>query len=361
MCASTTVLYPAHVRLGARMIDFNGWLMPVQYDGILAEHHRTRRDVSLFDTCHMGQCFVTGAAALDALSRLLTADLRTLPDGRCRYGFMLNEQGGILDDLIAYRFSAERWMLVVNAGTRETDVAWIRQHIGPSCAVEDPGPLRGKMDIQGPQAPEAVSLVLGVELSPLAYFSFHSVDYRGRPLIVSRTGYTGETGYEVYGDAEAIVALWEACLAAGVKPAGLGARDTLRLEAGLPLYGHELSEELTPVEADMTRYAAKAEPFIGRDTVRQKQAGGTPVRRAGFRLSGRQAARNGYRVLISGTDAGWVTSGSFAPTLGYSIGMAYVQPVRTEPGTKIEVDTARARLDGEIVSLPFYRRERSRA
>jgi aminomethyltransferase len=355
MSASTTVLYPAHVRLGARMIDFNGWLMPVQYDGILAEHHRTRRGVSLFDTCHMGQCFATGTAALEALSRLLTADLRTLPNGRCRYGFMLNEQGGILDDLIAYRFSAERWMLVVNAGTRDTDVAWIRKNIGPSCAVEDPGPLRGKMDVQGPRAPDALSRLLGVDLTTLAYFSFRSVDYRGRALIVSRTGYTGETGYEVYGEAEAVVALWEAFLAAGVKPAGLGARDTLRLEAGLPLYGHELSEALTPVEADMIRYAAKAEPFIGRDAVQRKLATGASVRRIGFRLGGRQAARNGNRVWINDADAGWVTSGSFAPTLGYSIGMAYVQPTWTAPGMKIQVDSGRARLDGEIVPLPFYR------
>jgi aminomethyltransferase len=357
MTSNTTILYGEHVKCGARMIEFGGWLMPVQYDGILAEHHRTRQDVSLFDTCHMGQFFVTGPAALKDLSRLVTADLHTLPDGRCRYGFMLNEQGGILDDLITYRFNADKWMLVVNAGTRPRDLAWVRQHLDAGCAADDPGPRRGKMDIQGPRSPDAMAHVLGVDLSALKSFGFRSVEYGGRSLLVSRTGYTGETGFEVYGRAEAIIAVWQAMIQSGVKPAGLGARDTLRLEAGLPLYGHELTEEVTPVEADFTRFAAKDEPFIGREAVGRRLEGGAPVRRIGFRLNGRQAARNGNRVWIGDVDAGWVTSGSYAPTLGYSIGMAYVPPAMSALGTPIQVDTGRARLDGVIVPLPFYRRK----
>jgi aminomethyltransferase len=361
------------------MIDFSGWLMPVQYDGILAEHHRTRTDAALFDTCHMGRFWVSGPGAMDALSGILTADLRTMADGQCRYGFLLREDGGILDDTIAYRFSGDEWMVVVNAGTREKDRAWIEAHLPSGVRFEDRSDTLAKIDVQGPNALGKVSSLLepgcphpglarpevrpapGREslarnaISALRYFRFARAAFQGHDVIVSRTGYTGEKGVELYVGAGHIVALWDALLMAGVKPAGLGARDTLRLEAGLPLYGHELSEHVTPVEAGMERYAAKKEPFMGRDAVRRRLAAGPRVRLCGFRVAGRQSARAGNKVLAEGREIGYVTSGSFSPTLQCGIGLAYVETARARPGSRLAVDTGRSQLEGEVVGVPFYR------
>jgi aminomethyltransferase len=350
-----TPLCASHQALGARMIDFSGWLMPVQYDGILAEHHRTRTDVTMFDTCHMGRFLVSGPGALDALSAILTADLRAVRDGQCRYGFLLNDEGGILDDTIAYRFNAERWMIVVNAGTRDKDRAWFQAHLPASVRFEDASDSLAKMDVQGPHALARVTAVLGADLAALGYFRFTTASFAGREVIVSRTGYTGEKGAELYIAADRIVPLWEAFLKAGVKPAGLGARDTLRLEAGLPLYGHELSEAVTPVEAGMERYAAKADAFVGKARVLQLLAQGPRKRLCGFRIEGRQTARAGSRVLADGVEIGQVTSGSFSPTLQVAIGLAYVEPARARPGAKVSVDIGRAQLEAELVEIPFYK------
>lgn len=349
-----TPLCDAHIRLGARMVDFSGWFMPVQYDGILAEHHRTRTDVTMFDTCHMGRFSVTGPGSLEALNRLLTTDVRAIKDGQCKYGFLLREDGGILDDLITYRFSAERWLIVVNAGTLPRDREWIRSRLPPGVAFEDCSSRLAKIDVQGPNAFAAVQRVLGVEAASLAYFRFKTFDFGGEAL-VSRTGYTGEKGVELYVDAARIMELWDRLVAAGVKPAGLGARDTLRLEAGLPLYGHELSEAVTPVEAAMDRYASKQEAYIGSEAVKRRRAEGPRQVLAGFRIGGRQSARAGQAVMAGGRQAGTVTSGSFSPTLQQVIGFAYVEPSLAAPGSRVQVDTGRNLLDAEIVKTPFYR------
>jgi len=336
------------------MVDFHGWYMPVQYDGIIAEHLRTRTDVSMFDTCHMGQVMVEGAGALDALSNVLTADLRSLADGRCRYGFMLNDAGGITDDLITYRIAADTWMLVVNSSTRPDDVAWLKAHLPSAVRVTDLSEARGKIDVQGPRAAIALGQALGMELGRLAYFGFAACVYDGEGGIVSRTGYTGEHGFEIYLPAEKIVRLWSALLVAGVKPAGLGARDTLRLEAGLPLMGNDLAADITPVEAGLERYAAKAEPFIGQVVVAAQRQHGPTRRLRGFRIDSRQSARTGNRVLADGAEAGRVTSGSFAPTLGCSIGLAYLNTGVDWKTVHPVVDTGRAQLPADIVPLPFY-------
>jgi aminomethyltransferase len=270
-------------------------------------------------------------------------------------------------------------MVVVNAGTREKDRAWIQAHLPSDVRFEDQSDTLAKIDVQGPNALAKVSSLLepgcphpglarpevrpapGREslarnaISALRYFRFTKAVFRGGDVIVSRTGYTGEKGVELYIDAAYIVALWEAFLKAGVKPAGLGARDTLRLEAGLPLYGHELSEEVTPVEAGMERYAAKAETFVGRDAIRQRLAAGPRVRLCGFRVAGRQSARAGNKVLAEGREIGYVTSGSFSPTLQYGIGLAYVETAWARLGSRLTVDTGRSKLDGECVAIPFYR------
>jgi len=349
-----TPLCDSHVKLGARMVDFSGWFMPVQYDGILAEHYRTRSDVTMFDTCHMGRFFVTGPGSMDGISRLLTTDVRAMEDGQCKYGFLLREDGGILDDLITYRFNAERWMIVVNAGTLPKDRDWIRSRLPAGVAFEDASVRMAKIDVQGPNAFATVTRVLGVDAASLAYFRFKTFEYGGE-AIVSRTGYTGEKGVELYVDASRIVELWDRFIKGGVKPAGLGARDTLRLEAGLPLYGHELSEDVTPVEAAMERYAAKAEPYVGSEAVRRHREQGPGKVLVGFKIEGRQSARAGQAVLHQGRRVGIVTSGSFSPTLQWVIGFAYVERILACVGNRIQVDTGRTVLEAQIASLPFYK------
>ena len=356
--AKRTILHDSHVRLGARMVDFGGWDMPVQYDGILAEHHRTRQDVAMFDTCHMDAFRVEGPGSLDFLSRLVTQDLRSLADGRCRYGFLLRDDGGVLDDLIVYRFAADRWMVVVNAGTAPGDFAWFQSH-APAAGVvlQDLRGVQGKIDIQGPGSQRPVETLLGMNLNGMGYFSFRTFHVDGVSGVVSRTGYTGEHGYETYAPVATILVFWERLLSLGVKPAGLGARDTLRLEAGLPLYGHELNTEVSPAEACMTRYTAKNEAFIGRDAMQARQSAGVTERLVGFRIDGRQSARNGNFVLdATGAVAGRVTSGSFAPTLGHAIGCAYVRPDLAAPDTTLTIDLGSRQLTARATLLPFYRR-----
>ena len=357
--ANRTILYDSHVRLGARMVDFGGWDMPVQYDGIIAEHHRTRQDVTLFDTCHMDAFRVEGPGSLDFLSRLVTQDLRSLADGRCRYGFLLREDGGVLDDLIVYRFASDRWMVVVNAGTAPGDFAWFQTHAPASGVVlQDLRGIQGKIDVQGPNSLHPVATLLGMNLDDMGYFSFRTFHVDGVAGVVSRTGYTGEHGYEIYAPVATTLAFWERLLTMGFKPAGLGARDTLRLEAGLPLYGHELNNEVSPVEAGMTRYAAKNEAFIGRAALLARQTKGIQDRLVGFRIEGRQSARNGNRVLDAAGDVvGHVTSGSFAPTLGHAIGCAYVRPGLAATGTHLTIDLGSRQLTAQVTLLPFYRRK----
>ncbi len=349
-----TPLCETHVKSGARMVDFSGWFMPVQYDGILAEHHRTRTDVTMFDTCHMGRFMVSGPGSMDALAGLLTTDVRAMRDGQCKYGFLLREDGGILDDLITYRFSADRWMIVVNAGTLTKDREWFRARLPDTVAFEDASERLAKIDVQGPNAFDRVRGVLSLDVSGLPYFHF-AVRGAAEELIVSRTGYTGEKGVEIYVDAARIGEVWGQFAKAGVRPAGLGARDTLRLEAGLPLYGHELTEEVTPVEAAMERYASKAEDYVGCGAVRRRLAGGPARRLVGFKIGGRQSARAGNAVLSGGRNVGAVTSGSFSPTLQMVIGFAYVERDLAFPGGRIQVDTGRNILDAEIVKVPFYK------
>lgn len=355
MEAKKTPLYDAHVKLGARMIDFSGWMMPVQYDGIVAEHIRTRTSVTMFDTCHMGRFILNGADVVKALSGLLTAKILSMTDGQCRYGFLLREDGGILDDLIAYRYTSDRWMLVVNAGTRDKDASWIQDRLPKSVAFDNASERTGKLDIQGPESLDVASRILPIAAGSLRYFHFAECRWGHDTLTVSGTGYTGEKGVEVYGPINLIQELWTILLDAGVRPAGLGARDTLRLESGLPLYGHELTENLTPAEAGMERYASKPEPFIGKDALTRRLAAGPAQRLCGFRGEGRQSARAGHVVMKDNVAIGEVTSGSFSPSLQCAIGFAYVNTSRAILGHRVEIDTGRNLLNAEIVQVPFYK------
>jgi len=353
--AKHTPLHDVHVGAGARMVDFGGWRMPLQYTGILAEHEATRTAVAMFDTCHMGRIMVEGPRSREVLSSLVTVDVDGMQPGRCRYGFLLNDDAGILDDLIAYALSPQSWMLVVNAGTAGADLAWIASRAGDA-SVTDITTSRAKLDVQGPNSKAAVEHVLGTDLTGLRYFRFTTCRYGDGDTLVSRTGYTGELGYEIYVEASRVQDLWAALSDTGVLPAGLGARDTLRLEAGLPLYGHELTESVTPAEAGMHRYASKTSAFIGKDALHDRLAEGLDKRLVGFTINGRQSARHGNPVRVQGLRVGEVTSGSFAPTLGCSCGMAYVECAFTEVGSRLEIDTGRKRLDAKTAAMPFYRK-----
>jgi aminomethyltransferase len=322
----------------------------------VAEHERTRSDVGLFDTCHMGQVVVAGAEAERDLRALLTTDVASLRVGRCRYGFLLNAGGGVLDDLITYRLAPAKWLLVVNACVRDRDLARIRARVSAGTTVTSRFESHGKLDVQGPRSPEAVAAVLGAGVDDLPYFGFRILERRGVELLVSRTGYTGERGFELYAPADAVPELWRSFTAAGARPAGLGARDTLRLEAGLPLYGHELTERTTPVEAGLARFVCMENPFPGRAVLRRQLDRGAPRRLAGVRLQGRRAARRGDTVAAGGRAAGTVTSGSYCPTLGCAAAMVYIAADSGREGLEVRVRTGRAELAGQVCSLPFYTR-----
>lgn len=336
---------------GAKMGPFAGWDMPIQYEGILAEHAHTRTAASIFDICHMGEFRIRGAGAAAALAAAVSHNLDTLKPGKCRYGFLLNAQGGVLDDLIVYRMAQDEFMLVVNGACAASDFAALRERLPEAVSMEDISGQTAKIDLQGPQSVDALEALMGVSFRDLGYFSFRETSFRGQPLLVSRTGYTGELGYELYLPWDAASALWEALLGdARVKPAGLGARDTLRLEAGLPLYGHDLDTEHTPAEAGMGKMLTSMADYVGKDhaqTIRQVLVPLT--------IEGRRSARHGDALALPGGGpvVGRITSGSFAPTLGYAIAFAWVDAPHAD-NAHFAVRTARAELPAARATLPFY-------
>jgi aminomethyltransferase len=349
-----TPLFAAHQALGARLAPFAGWDMPIQYTSIIAEHEHTRRATSVFDICHMGEFELRGPTARADLERLLTLPVATLAPGQCRYGYMLRDDGGVLDDLTCYRLGPDHFWLVVNAGTRAQDAAWIRQHLAPTTTFTDRSDETGKLDIQGPTARVATERALGLRLPDLGYFRFAEIRLLGQPCLLSRTGYTGEFGYELYCPRNTVGLFWERLLGGGaIKPAGLGARDTLRLEMGYALYGHELTLERTPVGAAQGRYIQLAKDFIGQAAVAHELA--HPHQRlVGLRLDARRAARAGDAVLAAGQPVGVVTSGSFAPSVGTAVAMAYIATAHTPAGHPLAVQNRGTLLPATVTALPFY-------
>ncbi|MBF0482334.1 MAG: glycine cleavage system aminomethyltransferase GcvT [Desulfovibrionaceae bacterium] len=347
----TTPLTGWHAAHGAKMVPFAGWEMPVQYEGILAEHAWTRSEAGLFDICHMGEFTVRGAGAKDALSRVATQNLDTLAPGKCRYGFLLSPAGGILDDLIVYCRGADDYLLVVNAARTAHDFAWIGSHLGAGVELADISGATAKIDLQGPKSFTVLSEVLDGDWKALKYFNFVETSFAGAPLIVSRTGYTGELGVEFFCPPETAVALWEECLAGGVaRPCGLGARDTLRLEMGYPLYGQDLTETTTPAEAGYGTLPASPAQYVGK-----ANASAVRSRLIALTIPGRRAARTHDAVLpAAGEAAGEVTSGSFAPSLGHAIALARVSAKAAEE-TDFLIDTGRTRLEAKRTELPFYK------
>ncbi|WP_459936488.1 glycine cleavage system aminomethyltransferase GcvT [Desulfonatronum parangueonense] len=346
-----TPLHAWHVAHKARMVPFAGWEMPVQYEGILVEHEQTRTRASLFDISHMGEFLVSGENALVALERIVTHNLQTLKQGKSRYGFLLNHAGGILDDLIIYRLDQETFMLVVNAARIDHDREWIAGRLPDTVVLEDISAGTAKIDLQGPLSADVLGGVLPENLRDLAYFSFRQTTFQNESILVSRTGYTGELGYEIYLPNTLALDFWEACLEDHlVRPAGLGARDTLRLEMGLPLYGQDLDENHTPAEAGYEALLTSPASYVGKDRQSDVRERLTPLL-----VPGRRSARHDDEVFTTdGRKAGRVTSGSFAPSLGHGIALAYIAQ-EFEGEEHFSVRTGKTELAARKSALPFYK------
>lgn len=348
-----TPLHSLHLSLHAKMAPFGGFDMPILYESILAEHNATRNGATLFDTCHMGEFSISGEGAIETLENLVTCRVGNLAVGACRYGLMCTEDGGAIDDLLIYRQGEDRFMMVVNAGTQDGDFEWVSAHVAADTLIDNLSDQLAKIDLQGPAAPAVLAAMIPGAPDGLGYFRFRTVQWHGETLIVSRTGYTGERGYEIYLAPESAETFWREAMSHGAVPAGLGARDTLRLEAGLPLYGHELRRDRHAAMTALSRAIAPDKPFIGAEALRAPQA--RPQTQAGLRLESRQAAREGDLVCdAQGQTVGEVTSGSFAPTVGSAIALAIVDATLATAGTALQIQTARKALPCTVVPLPFH-------
>jgi aminomethyltransferase len=357
--ALRTPLYDWHVRHGGRMIAFGGWDMPVQYTSIIEEHQAVRTAAGLFDISHMGRLTFAGVDALALLQQVYSNNAATMKDGQVRYGLICNERGGIRDDVLVYRWS-HGWTMVVNASNRVKIVNWLTQHkAGRAVEITDQTMTTCMIAVQGPQALALCQGLIEADAGQLAYYHAMRTRYRGHTCVVSRTGYTGEDGIELIAPAEQAVELWTELVSRGAKPCGLGARDTLRLEAAMPLYGHELSEEIDPFQAGLG-WAVKLDKgdFIGRDALVRRREDATLPRRVGLELAGRRAAREGSTVWRDGRIIGRVTSGTVTPTLHKAIAMAYLEPAFTAIGTLCTVDVRGKTAEARVVPLPFYQRPR---
>jgi aminomethyltransferase len=359
-----TSLIDLHRGLGARLIEFGGWLMPVQYTGILDEHRAVRERAGLFDLSHMGELFVEGDDAGDALAAALVSDPRTLAVGRAQYSMICAPDGGVIDDLIVYRLGPERFLVVANAGNATIVSDELASRLGARRAVLDDRSLATSLvAVQGPQATEVLAPLTDVDLAGLRYYAIAEGQVAGVPALVARTGYTGEDGFEVFVDWARGPEIWNALAAAGEKAGviacGLGARDTLRLEAGMPLYGNELDRETNPYDAGLGRVVKLEKPgdFVGRPALERVAREGPEKRLVGLTITGRGIARHGYLVSAAGRPTGVVTSGTHSPTLGRPIAMAYVAPGDGEPGTILDVEIREQPVAAEVVPLPFYKRK----
>jgi aminomethyltransferase len=361
-----TPLNSAHRRLGGRMVEFGGWDMPVQYAaGTMTEHLRTRTRAGLFDVSHMGEIDVQGPDAIPFVNRLVSNDVAKLIDGQAQYSALTTPEGTVIDDLLVYRFAENRLLLVVNAGTTEKDWNWIESHHNAeNVELRNVSAEYCQIAIQGPEALSILKTLTAVPLNDIKYYHFREGDVDGAPSIVSRTGYTGEDGFEVYAAADKAEQIWNKILDAGkfgtddgVLPCGLAARNTLRLEAGMCLYGHEIDETTTLLEANLgwITKLSKGE-FIGRERLAQQKEAGIKRKLIGFEVTDRGIARDGQDVLIGGRRVGQVTSGSPAPFLKKNIGMAYVPIESATADGKIEIDVRGRLVSARIVPLPFYRR-----
>lgn len=355
-----TPLYDWHVAHGGKMVPFAGYLLPVQYSGVIEEHMAVRERAGIFDVSHMGEVILSGPDALGNLNYLFTNDFTNMVDGMVRYSPMCNENGGIVDDMIIYRISGQRYMIVPNAANRQKVTDFMQIHLTGDVQMEDVSHKLAQIALQGPKSKEILLKLTEEKSLPVKYYTFiEKAEVSGIPCLLSKTGYTGEDGYELYCAPEDAVELWNALVEAGeplgLLPCGLGSRDTLRLEASMPLYGHEMTDEISPLEAGLN-FAVKMqkEHFIGKSAMEAK--GSPKIIRVGLKITGRGIAREGSPVYENGRQIGETTSGTHCPYLGGAYAMVFVEIGSSAVGNKVEIDVRGRRIEAEIVSLPFYKR-----
>jgi aminomethyltransferase len=356
--ALRTPLHDVHVRSGARMVEFAGWDMPVQYEGILAEHAAVRTRAGLFDVSHMGEVVFRGPKALEALNRVFTNDLGKVADGQAQYGCLCRESGGIVDDVVVYRRASDDLLVCVNASNRQKDFEWLAAHAG-GADVRNESDDWAQLALQGPKAADLLQRLTKVNLSALRTYRFSSGEVAGVPCLVARTGYTGEDGFELFCPPDRAAGLWEALIEAGkpegLVPTGLGARDSLRLEMAYRLYGSDMDDSTTPLEAGLG-WVVKLDKgdFVGRDALVKQREQGLQRKLVGFQLVDVGIARHGYPVVQDGRKVGEVTSGTKSPSLGTSVGLAYVPPALAAEGAEFGVDIRGRAARGRVVKTPFY-------
>ncbi len=341
--------------LGAKLVPFAGWEMPVTYEGVKEEHMAVRTHVGMFDVSHMGEVEVEGPGALAYLQRVLSNDVAKIAIGGAQYSCLCNEQGGVIDDLFVYRLGGDRYLIVTNAANHATDLAWLGRHSHDmDVSVRDVADRYAMLAVQGPHARAVLSRALSLELPPRMRVA--AVKVGRRPALACGTGYTGEDGVELLIDPEVAAPIWAELLDAGVVPCGLGARDTLRLEVCFPLHGNELTPERNPIEAGLSWCCAEATGFIGSEAVAGARAEGTAEKLAPFLIEGAGIPREGNPVLAAGEPAGIVTSGTFSPSLEVGAGMAYVRAGLAEAGTELEIDVRGKHRQARVASKPLYRK-----
>ncbi len=350
-----TPLYNAHVKLDAKIVDFHGWDMPVWYAGIKAEHMATREHCGLFDVSHMGEVYVSGPEVLSYLNHILTIDVAKMSNGEAKYTFLLNEDGGIIDDLIVYCLCpAERYMLCINAGNRPADMNWLESKKIPGVKLQDKSDATAMLALQGPEARDILRNCLGFDQDSLAKFTFAEADHeKFGALLISRTGYTGSDGVEIFMDAELGEGLWDTFIDAGATPCGLGARDTLRLEMGYPLHGNDIDPQTTPLEAGLSfALDLEKDDFIGKEYLVQQKKQGLTRRLMGLELIDRGVPRQDQLCFAGEKQIGRITSGSISPVLGKGIALAYFDP-DFKPGDKIDIDVRGKKIKAVIKRPPF--------
>ncbi|MFP4020341.1 MAG: glycine cleavage system aminomethyltransferase GcvT [Halanaerobium sp.] len=347
-----------HKDMGAKMTDFGGWEMPVEYTGIIEEHQAVRNKCGLFDTSHMGEILVSGHNAAKSLNKIITNDLKKLEAGKILYTPICKEDGGIIDDLLVYCLKEDEYLLVVNASNIEKDFNWIEDHLLEKTEVENLSKNYAMLALQGPESKKVLTQLTDIDLNSLEYYKFRQAKVAGIEMIISRTGYTGELGYELYFEPEAAEKFWEELMEAGsdfgLQACGLGARDTLRLEKTFALYGSDIDETTNPYQAGMGwTVAINKGDFIGRKKLIKIKENCCQRKLTPFKISGRGMARHGYQVYVDQEEIGEVTSGSYSPTLEQSIGLAYLKTEYTKPGTEIEIKVRNRKIKAEVVKGPF--------
>ncbi|QKS70938.1 glycine cleavage system aminomethyltransferase GcvT [Paenalkalicoccus suaedae] len=366
MTLKRTPLYDEYKRVGAKTIDFGGWDLPVQFSSIKEEHEAVRTKAGLFDVSHMGEVEVKGSGAITYLQKMMTNDVSKMKDNQCQYTAMCYEDGGTVDDLVIYRRSETDFLLVVNASNQEKDAQWLIDHATEDVEVTDVSDNYAQLALQGPMAEKVANRLTDEELSDISFFRFKDhVTLAGKKVLISRTGYTGEDGFEIYCHPQDATELWQALLkegeAEGLVPCGLGARDTLRFEAKLALYGQELSKEISPLEAGIG-FVVKTEKepaAIGQKALKQQKEEGLQRKLVGIEMIDKGIPRTDYEVYHNDRQIGFVTSGTQSPTLQKNIGLALIETVFTELGTEVDVQVRKKRLKAKVVATPFYKREKN--